>query len=390
MINRLNTISTRQAADLLLAAVFVAITQLEVWVFTMGGSEPSHPGIGTLVGASIFGAIASGALAWRRSRPALSFWINAAGVIGIISVGLPGDIYQWTNLIAIYSVGAYGRGPQRWIALPASLAGVGFYFFRFPEEGRLVFAAFVMTVWVAGWLAGRIYGARLDENQLRHEMDLSRQLVEENEKRLALEEERVRIARELHDIIGHTVNVMVVYAGAGRRAVGDDESEVSQVFDTIESTGRKALGELDRVLALLRRDDIDPEVEPTPGLDDLKTLASLFTDTGLMVDVIAVTGNSAAPASVELTAYRIIQEALTNTLVHGDASRAVVTVESVRGTLDLSVADDGQGDPPTFEPGRGITGMRERAGVHGGTLTIDRAEIGGIEVRVTLNWEGDQ
>lgn len=383
MTSKLNTITTRQAADVLLAVLFVAITQLEVWVFTLGDGFS----IGTRIGASVFTALASAALAWRRSRPNLAYWANAAGVVGAIAVGLPGDIYQWTNLVAIYSVGAYGTDPQRWIALPAGLGGVLFYFIRFPFEGGALFAGFVMAIWVAGWLAGRMYGARLDEIQLRHERDLSRRLAEANEQRLVLEEERMRIARELHDIIGHTVNVMVVHAGAGRREIGGDDTLVLQAFDTIETTGRRALGELDRVLSLLRRDDLDdPERTATPGIADLDDLAAIFVDAGLTVQV-GVTGSSDVPASVQLAAYRIVQEALTNTLRHGDASRAVVGVVVGDGRVELSVADDGDGNPFSIEPGRGIAGMRERASVHDGALAINRAEIGGIEVRSTLIWE---
>jgi signal transduction histidine kinase len=198
----------------------------------------------------------------------------------------------------------------------------------------------------------------------------------------------MRIARELHDIIGHTVNVMVVHAGAGRREIGGDDNLVRQAFDTIESTGRVALGELDRVLALLRRDEVETDRLPSPGLADLDTLASTFAETGLKVEV-EVSGVSEVPASVELATYRIIQEALTNTLRHGTAQQAVVALAVADGSLDLSVADDGSGDPSAIDPGRGIAGMSERAAVHDGSVTIDRADLGGIEVRAHLSWESE-
>jgi signal transduction histidine kinase len=385
MTSKINTLTTRQAADWLLAGSFVAITQLEVWVFHLGDGY----GIGIRVGASILTALASIALAWRRSRPAGAYWLNAAGVVGTIAVGLPGDIYQWTNLIAIYSIAAYGKRDQRWAALPAGVGGVIFYFVSFPSEGGPALASFIASVWVVGWLAGRIYGARLDEIQLRHEMDLSRRLAEANRERLVLEEERMRIARELHDIIGHTVNVMVVHAGAGRREIGGDDSLVRQAFDTIEATGRDALGELDRVLSLLRRDEVDAELTAMPGLSDLEDLAVIFADTGLTVDTQSSGDQGAVPASVSLAAYRIVQEALTNTLRHGRAQRAVVTLAVDERRLDLSVADDGIGDPSIIQPGRGITGMRERAAVHEGSVELKRADGGGIEVEATLTWEPD-
>lgn len=377
-----NRLTIPQIADLALAVVFVAITQAEVWVYSLGDGYS----IGTKVGASVFVAGASLAIAWRRSHPIPAFWVNAIGVVGTTAVGFPGDIYQWTNLIALYSVAAYGRGAQRWIALPAALGGVGYYFVTFPFEGDVPLAAFVATLWVAGWLAGRFYGARLEEVQLRQEIDLSRQLADANEQRLVLEEERVRIARELHDIIGHTVNVMVVHAGAGRGAIGRDNEKVRQTLDTIETTGRAALDELDRVLAVLRRDDVDSNLLPTPGLADLDALSHLFSDTGLAVDV-NVSGSHQVPSSVQLALYRIVREALTNALRHGAATRAVVEVTIDSGALDLSVADDGHGDPNGVEAGRGISGMRERAAIHGGTVAIERADEGGILVRAGLTWE---
>jgi signal transduction histidine kinase len=378
---KLNTLTTRQAGDSLLAAAFVAIVQIEVWVFTLQDGRST-----TLrVGASLLLTVASAALAWRRSRPATAFWMNSAGVVGTIAIGFPGDVYQWTNLVALYTIGAYGTGTQRWMALPAGIGGVVFYFFRFPDEGGVTLAAFIVALWVVGWLAGRIYGARLDQIQLRHEIDLSRQLAEANAQRLGMEEERMRIARELHDIIGHTVNVMVVHAGAGRREVGGDDHLVRQAFETIERTGRAALGELDRVLAVLRRDEVDPDLDPAPGIEDLDNLAMVFSETGLPVDV-KVSGASQVPASVNLAAFRIVQEALTNSLRHSGARRAVVNVRLDEGRLELSVTDDGVEDPESFEPGRGITGMRERASVHGGTVSIDRSEGGGTELRANLNW----
>jgi signal transduction histidine kinase len=373
-------LTTRQVGDLSLAVAFIAMTQIEVWVFAL---DDGHS-ITTRVGAALLTTMASGALAWRRSRPGFAYWINTAGVVGTIAIGFPGDIYQWTNLIAIYTVSAYGTSWDRWLGLPAGIAGVSFYFFRFPDEGGITLAAFVVAIWVVGWLAGRIYGTRLDQIQLRHEMELSRQLAEANEQRLATEEERMRIARELHDIIGHTVNVMVVHAGAGRREVGGDDDLVRQAFNTIETIGRTALGELDRVLAVLRRDEVDPE--PAPGLGDLDGLASVLSETGLEVDV-KLSGEFDVPASVSLAAYRIVQEALTNSLRHSQARRAMVEVTVDEGRLDLKVSDDGNGDPKKIEPGRGITGMQERAAVHEGRLELDRSREGGLEVRAHLNWK---
>lgn len=370
-------------ADAVLAAVFMTLTSIEVWVF----SWDNGLGIGTRVLVSTLTLVASASLAWRRTRPEAAFWINGAAVIGTIAAGYPSDMYQWTNLIAVYSIGAYGTNPQRWLGLPLGVSGVLFYFARFPLEGGTALAAFAAAMWVVAWLAGRMYGARLEEMQLRHERDLSRRLAEANDARLVLEEERIRIAHELHDIIGHTVNVMVVHAGAGRRAVADDTEAARRAFETIERTGRDALDELDRVLALLHRDEAGADLLPTPGLGDLPSLAATFADTGLAVDV-RVTGDPASvPTSVALAAYRIAQEALTNVLKHADARLATVDMTIGDGRLDIRVADDGPADPAEIQPGRGITGMKERVALHSGSLHIDRNDHKGVVVRADLAWE---
>jgi signal transduction histidine kinase len=184
-------------ADGLLAAAFVGITQLEIWVFE---ADAGHS-LTVRLTAALMTLVASGALAFRRTHPAWAFWVNSAGVVGAIAVGFPSDFYQWTNLIAGYSVAAHGTSRQAWLALPSAIGGVLFYFARFPSEGGRVVAAFATTMWVVGWLAGRVYGARIAEIRLKSERDLSRRVAETQEARLELEVERARMARELHDIV---------------------------------------------------------------------------------------------------------------------------------------------------------------------------------------------
>jgi signal transduction histidine kinase len=370
-------------ADLLLAAAFAGVTQAEVWVFTLRDDYP----IALRVTASVLTLVASGALALRRTRPVAAFWANTAAVLALIAAGYPSDLYQWTNLVVTYSIAAHGSRRAAWIALPVTVGGVLTYFLRFPNEGDPQLAGFVAAMWVVGWLVGRMYGVQVERDRLRSERDLARRLADANTERLALEEERSRTAHELHDIIGHSVNVMVVHAGAGRRAVGRDSQTVEQAFDTIERTGRTALAELDRVLAVLRRDRAGLERLPTPGIGDLGELARTFTDTGLRVEVQVAGDPGDVPASVGLAAYRIAQEALTNTMKHADAASASVQVQVGQGGLELRVSDDGHGDPARLRPGRGIRGMSERAAVHGGRVSLDRDGDGRFTVSVRLTWE---
>ena len=196
----MTTARSTRPADLLLAAAFAAVTQVEVWVFSLGNGQP----IGLRVVASVLTLVASAALAWRRTQPVAAFWINSAAVVAVTAAGYSSDVYQWTNLVVTYSIAAHGTSRQAWAALPAFVGGVVVYFVRFPDEGSPTLAATVVAMWVVAWLIGRMYGARLEQVQLRAERDLARRLAEANEERLALEEERSRIAHELHDIIGHT------------------------------------------------------------------------------------------------------------------------------------------------------------------------------------------
>jgi signal transduction histidine kinase len=384
----MTTATTRRSlptrpADLLLAAAFAGVTQAEVWVFTLGDDYS----IALRVTASVLTLVASGSLALRRTRPVAAFWVNGAAIVALVAAGYPSDVYQWTSLVATYSIAAHGSRRAAWVALPASVAGVLSYFLRFPSQGDPQLAGVVVAMWVVGWLAGIVYGAQVEQDRLRSERDLARRLADANTERLALEEERSRMAHELHDIIGHTVNVMVVHAGAGRRAVGRDDQTVHQAFDTIERTGRTALAELDRVLAVLRRDQAGRELLPPPGVGDLGELARTFTDTGLRVAVQVAGDPGEVPASVGLAAYRIVQEALTNTMKHAGAGSASVEVAIGQGDLDLRIVDDGHGDPARLRPGRGIRGMSERAAMHGGRVSLDRDGEGRFTVAAHLAWE---
>jgi signal transduction histidine kinase len=377
----LRTLDTPPLADLVLALAFAVLAQGEIWIFA---ADDGYSGLVRL-GAAVLTLIASSALAYRRERPVLAYFVNGFAVIATIVVGYPSDVYQWTNLIAIYSLGAYGAGWPRWAGLPLGVTGVLSYFARFPDEGDTGIAAFAAAMWVVAWLAGRMYGARIEETRLRTERDLSKRLAEANEQRLVLEEERNRIARELHDIVGHTVNVMVVHADAGRRELERNVEGAVQAFDTIARTGRDALSELDRVLAVLRRDEADQPLLPTPGLGDLEALAETFSDTGVQVKV-SVSGDiERVPASVGLATYRIVQEALTNTLKHASATRGDVAIAVDSDRIDIVVTDNGSRQAE-IEPGRGILGMRERVALHGGDLEIGPDEAGGTRIRGHMRW----
>jgi signal transduction histidine kinase len=196
------------------------------------------------------------------------------------------------------------------------------------------------------------------------------------------------MARDLHDLIGHTVNVMVVHAGAGRGAVRDDPDTAEQAFRTIEQTGRSALDELDRLLGVLRRDDAAPTA-PAPGLADLVDLVDGFSKPPLEATLEVSGPTENVPAGVGLTVFRVTQEALTNVLKHADATAAEVSITVDDREVALTIDDNGTangaagrrpGNGTGTRGGRGLAGITERVKLHGGSTDLGPRPSGGFRV----------
>ncbi len=227
----------------------------------------------------------------------------------------------------------------------------------------------VLSAWILGYAlrTRRAYVAELVERAARLE-------AEEGERAArAVAEERLRIARELHDVVGHSISLITVQAEAATRSVRTNPDAVPPFLATISATGREALAEMRRVLAVLRP-DAEPEMSPQPGLDDLGELVARFEDGGLRVRLDAPLAEllPELPPGVGLAVYRIVQESLTNVLKHaGPGATAVVAVEPGAGSVLVSVLDDGRGPTaPASGAAHGIVGMRERVAVYGGTLRV--------------------
>ena len=197
-----------------------------------------------------------------------------------------------------------------------------------------------------------------------------------------------RISRDLHDMVGHSIALMTVQAGAERLALGDSEAQTSQVLQQIETTGRQAMQEMRRLLDVMRGPEEDVDLDPPPGLGQLDTLVDAMARAGVEVRVRVVGNREAVLPSVDTTAYRIVQEALTNVLRHADATRATVLVEHAPTCLVIEVTDDGHGRTPSNDgTGHGTAGMRERAAMYGGSVEVGPAPGGGWRVHATLPQE---
>ena len=220
--------------------------------------------------------------------------------------------------------------------------------------------------------------------ELAHQLELAR---DENA-RAAVAGERARIARELHDVVAHSVSVMVVQAGAAEEVLGADPVKAREPLRSVQDTGRQALVELRRLLGVLRTDHSEAALAPQPGLDQVGALAAQVREAGLAVELRVDGARDGIPAGVDLAAYRIVQEALTNVLKHATASHAAVHVGYRPDAIELQVLDDGHGPIGAGHDGagtgQGLIGMRERASLYGGVVEARPRAEGGFAVRARL------
>jgi signal transduction histidine kinase len=301
-----------------------------------------------------------------------------------------------------------GHGGQQWFALLIAVFSLGSYATQTASAtGLTIVAAAVLAVDIPrlrdgdpieevlpGWFV--LAGAWGLGAWLQHRRHAMRELAEEAEAlvrdrdqatRAAVAYERARIARELHDLVAHAMAIIVLQAQAGGRVLDGDLEAARRAFADIEATGREGLTELRRLLDVLLVDLPDDELDPRPGLEQVERLAQRVRDAGLPVEL-SVTGEPRAlPPGVDISAYRIVQEALTNTLKHAGRASASVGVAYRPGEVELSICDDGTAVPGARVPegtGHGLIGMRERARLFGGSLDAGPSPTGGFHVRAVL------
>jgi signal transduction histidine kinase len=246
--------------------------------------------------------------------------------------------------------------------------------------GSLVAGLVATACWLVGlgWYRRSAYAAGLRERAERAERE------RETAARAAVAEERARIARELHDVVAHSVSVMVLQTGAVRRLLRDDQAQEREALGTVERTGREALAEMRRLLGVLRTPDEQAELAPQPGLSELPALVARAEAAGLPVELQVEGEPAPLPVGVDLSAYRIVQEALTNTLKHAGPAHAQVAIRYRRDAVEIEITDDGRGPAPVNGGGHGLVGMRERATLYGGELRTGAGDGGGFTVRARL------
>ncbi|MFE3328304.1 sensor histidine kinase [Streptomyces sp. NPDC059176] len=362
-------------------------------------------GVAPLAAAAVIVALLCLAVALRRRMPEKMLLLVAGLGVAQVALDVPANPADLAMLAIIYTVAAHD-GP-RWasrFALVGGLAAASIAEIRWPEPrvgvGGQVFVTVVMTVpFALAWVLGdsmrtrRAYFAQLEERATRLEKE------REAQSKVAVAAERARIARELHDVVAHNVSVMVVQADGAAYVMDAAPDQARQALETISSTGRQALAEMRRLLGVLRTGD-DPEsgeYVPQPDVEQIEELVEQVRGAGLTVDFKVEGTPRPLPSGVELTAYRIVQEALTNTRKHGgpDAGASVRLVYFDDG-LGLLVEDDGRGaahelyeDGGADGRGHGLIGMRERVGMVGGTLDAGPRPGGGFRISVLLPLKTD-
>jgi signal transduction histidine kinase len=359
----------RQRPSLVDLGLFVLVLVPSLGVAT----RHPHPALGAaLAGAQTV------PLLFRRQRPVAVVTVVAALAVAMIVLGV--WLLPLQLAIALYTLAAAPARRATWTVGPASIIAIALAIAiagNHPEFGDL---ASRVVFLVAAWLFGDSLGSR--RRYVREIEEKAERLERErdSEARRVVAEEQARIARELHDVVAHALSVIVVQAGAADEVFKIDPMGVEAPIRAIDTAARAALADLRRVLGILQR---DAAYEPQPGLERIDGLISQVRATGLHVELEIEGVQQPVPVTVDLSAYRIIQEALTNTIKHAEAEHARVSIRYGHD-LQLEIRDDGRGARNGHRAGHGLTGMRQRAAMLGGSVEAKSSPSGGYRVTARL------
>jgi signal transduction histidine kinase len=296
-------------------------------------------------------------------------FIGSLGIVGLASAFLLGNL----------------RSPLKaGVGLIIVLVGIVIVVYNIPGPQAVGDFAFIPLRFVVAWVAGYALRERAEQAEAAEERAAHAEREREAAKRVAVAEERARIARELHDIVAHAVSVMVLQVGAVRHRLPDALAEDRDALRGVERAGRTALAEMRRLLAAMRRDGDEAELVPQPGLDGLDSLLGDISRAGLPVELHVDGKPIPLPRGIDLSAYRIVQEGLTNALKHAHARDADVTVRYRPDELEIEVRDNGRGSSKSDGLGHGLVGVRERVKIYGGEMTASTAPEGGFVLSTRL------
>ncbi|MGZ8783209.1 MAG: sensor histidine kinase [Gaiellaceae bacterium] len=355
------------------AFAVVVITQIDVWTQAEGNRSR----------LSAIALVTAGALLFRRRAPFVAVLLVAVGacVFSLLDAGAAYDTDTMflVLLLATWAAGSLLDLRQAGTAFAAVVIAGWTVFLRAPGVPS------TEVLWLTFPLAA-VFVISMASARRAEEVEIAKaratQLEEETQR--AVDEERSRITRELHDVLAHSVSVMTVQASAVRRLLKPEQEREREALMTVEETGRQALAEMRRLLGIMRTDAEPAARAPQPGLGTLPQLVEQVRQSGLPVELTVEGTPVKLPAGVDLSAYRIVQEALTNTLRHAGPAHAWVAVRYAGEDVEIEVANDGQNESESGSSGHGLVGMRERVALCGGELVSGPRPGGGFRISARL------
>jgi len=374
----------RDHADIAFALFCTVGLQIEIWFASYATHRPL---------LSLLGLLVTVPLAFRCTHPLAAYLVIWLALFGIVNLSSDFDgqsvFFVFVFVFALYSFGANARGRQAW----AAVVLIPFAITAFVTDdgdpfawGDIVFATLIIG---GPWGAGLMMRLRRERERSLTLRTVELERDQDERARAAVAEERARIARELHDVVAHAISVVVVQARGGRKVLSTDPEASRTAFDSIERTGEQALGEMRRLLGMLRDDDEEKSRAPQPSLERLPALADEMRASGLPVELHVEGVPNGIPPGVDVSGYRTVQEALTNVLKHAGPAIAHVDVRFSADAVEIDVVDDGRGGLTAPGTGNGLLGIRERVAVVGGEIVAGPRREGGFAIHARLPYEDD-
>jgi len=350
-------------------------------------SDPAKAPTTTLWFAVPAAALIALPLLGRRRMPfgaPAAVWLLAASLSFIDGQLVPSTVAaSLAGMAAALLLGLLRNHRQARLGLAIVIGGAAIIVYNTPDHSAGEFI-FTPALFVIAWIAGLALRERSEQAEAAEVRAALAERERDAASRIAVAEERARIARELHDIVAHAVSVMVLQVGAVRHRLPEALAPDREALQDVERTGRTALTEMRHLLGAMRRDGDAVELAPQPGLDRVPSLLDEVRRAGLPVDLHVEGEPSPLPPAIDLSAYRIVQEGLTNALKHAHAGHADVTVRYAPDEVQITVADDGAGASSDNDPGYGLAGMHERVKIYGGEMSAGSANGGGFVLRTSL------
>jgi signal transduction histidine kinase len=361
--------------DAVIATAFVATGLL-----TTGRTEPGYEPRDALAVALVLATTVPHYA--RRLAPTPVFVVSMTAAAALYILGYDAGGLPFVIGAGAYTVAAY-RGATEVLASAAYMYGAFVVMFLSDNPG---FGAGEFATSVPLFAAAMVVGWTTQTRRVRA---VTLELQQDEAAQRAVADERLRIAQELHDVIGHSLGVIAVQAGVGAHLIDTRPEQAKEALEHIARTSRSSLAEIRQLLGLVRSGEATANFAPTPGLADLPRLTDEVRATGMAVDLVVDEAAADLPPGVELAGYRVVQEALTNAGRHGHADHAIVRVTANDGALRIVVTDDGTGGEAVSQPGHhGLIGMRERVAVYNGSLDAGAAPGGGFRVAAVIPYDG--